>query len=120
MNQEVICIVCPRGCHIQVYEENETMVCEGNACSRGEVYAKQEVLSPKRMLTSSVKITHALHARCPVMSTSPIPKERIFDVLEVLKSITLQAPVHIHDVIVKDVLGLGIDIVATRSCDKII
>lgn len=119
MSKEVICIVCPKGCHIQVYEEGHNPPCEGNACHRGEVYALQEVRQPTRVLTGTVAIRHAVHARCPVMSSRPVPKEHLMAVMLALKDVELIAPMHMGDVVLSNVLGLGIDIVATRNLDRI-
>ena len=64
MEKEMICIVCPVGCHISV--NTETYEVKGNSCPRGEVYGKEELTAPKRVVTSTVKIKNALDKRCPV------------------------------------------------------
>lgn len=110
--KELICIVCPRGCHISV---DENMNITGNTCPRGKEYAINEMTHPTRMITSTVVIDGMELKRLPVMTSAPIPKDRIFDVMEEINKARAKAPVKIKDVIIKDVLGLGVDIVATRN-----
>jgi len=119
MNRELICIVCPKGCHIQVIGNDESPVCHGHACPRGEAYALQEIRSPKRMLTTTVTIRNALHPRCPVISSQPIPKEKMMEMLKILSKIEVEAPVKLDQVIVENILNTGIDILASRTLEKI-
>ena len=112
--KELICIVCPNGCHLRVDEENHYQV-TGNACPRGEEYGRAELLHPVRVLTGTVKIHSRTAARCPVKTKGPIPKEKILDAARALGSVNLQAPVHAGDVVLADVCGTGVDVVATRS-----
>ncbi len=112
--KELICIVCPKGCHLQVDEENGYKV-TGNGCPRGAVYGKKECTNPERVLTSVVRISGAMFPCCPVQTSSPVPKGRIFDVMKVLDNIEIKAPVKIGDIIVKNVCGTGADWIATRE-----
>jgi len=118
MNKQVICIVCPKGCKVLVSEENGNYTTTGNACIRGNVYGIQEAIHPKRMLTSTVKITGALHQRCPVVSSAPIDKEALFEVIKVLETISLSAPVTIEQIICHNVCNTGVDILVSRSMGK--
>jgi CxxC motif-containing protein len=111
---EVICVMCPKGCHLQVDEKNGYKV-TGNGCKRGLEYGKNELICPKRVLTSTVRVEGGLHNRLPVKSDGEIPKDRIMECMRLLDGITVQCPVRVKDVIIKDVLGLGVDIVAARN-----
>ena len=111
---EVICVMCPKGCHLQVDEENGYKV-TGNGCKNGLEYGKNELICPKRVLTSTVKAEGGLHNRLPVKSEGEIPKDRIMECMRLLDGITVKCPVKTRDVIIKDILGLGVDIVATRD-----
>ena len=117
---ELICITCPKGCtlHIDV-QEGKILSVTGNSCPRGKVYAENEVLHPVRMLTSTVSIKNGTIARCPVMTSIPIPKEKIFDVMKEIESIELEAPVALRDVLIHDICHTGADLVATRSVQMI-
>lgn len=110
-----ICIVCPRGCHLQVDDQNNVT---GNTCLRGKEYAINELTNPTRMITSTVAVASEELHRLPVMTSSPIPKGRIFDVMAEIDKARAQAPVHIGDVVIENVLGLGVDIKATRNIEK--
>lgn len=118
MKQELTCIVCPRGCLIQLVKEGESYVCSGNQCKRGEVYAIQEVTEPRRMITTTVKIEGSKLTRCPVVSRSAIKKEDIFKMIDVLEKVVIQAPINVNDVVVSNIIGSGIDIIASRSIKK--
>lgn len=115
--KELICIVCPRGCHLKVDEEHDYAV-TGNICPRGEAYGKRELTHPTRVITSTVRCTGGIYPRCPVKTSGPVPKERIFDVVAALDSVTVTAPVRLGQVVVKDVCGTGADFVATRALPR--
>ena len=112
---ELICITCPRGCHLQV---DENLNVTGNFCPRGVVYAKAELTHPVRMVTSTVAIVSESECRLPVKTKEPIPKELIFPVMEEIEKVSVKAPIKIGDVIIKDVLGTGVDIVATKNIER--
>ena len=113
--KEFICIVCPRGCHLKV---DDDMNVTGNTCPRGKVYALNEITNPTRMITSTVAIESTELRRLPVMTSAPIPKGKIFDVMAEINKVRVKAPVKINDVIIKNVLGLDSDIIATRNILK--
>lgn len=116
MKKTVTCITCPLGCDIVVTGEGETIVSiEGAACKRGVEYAKNEYANPLRILASLVKVEGAGVPLVPVRSKRPIPKDRIFDIMEKVRAVTLAAPVHADQVVITDVCGTGVDIVATAD-----
>ncbi len=112
------CIMCPMGCELTVtLEDGAVTGVSGNTCPRGDKYARDEVTAPKRMLTSTVRITGGLLPLLPVVSAAPLPKEKILACAAYLRGITVQAPVAAGDVVAADILGLGVDIVASRGMD---
>ena len=113
--KELICITCPRGCHLQV---DDSLNVTGNMCPRGALYAKAELTHPTRMVTSSVWVESKSESRLPVKTKDPIPKELIFKIMEEIENVTVKAPIRIGDVIIKDVLGTGVDIVATKNIER--
>lgn len=117
MNKELICICCPMGCHLSVDIENKKV--NGNTCKRGEVYGLNEVINPVRVITSTVKIKGAAFTVLPVKTKSGIPKKLNFEVMKVINSITVKAPIKCGDIIIKNILNTGIDLVATRSMEKV-
>ncbi|MGN1295625.1 MAG: DUF1667 domain-containing protein [Bacilli bacterium] len=111
----LICIVCPRGCHIQVDENNNV---SGNFCPRGKIYALNEITHPTRTITSTITVEEGEIARVPCVTSSPIPKENIFDVMDVIHKTKVKAPIEIGQVLISNILGLGIDIIASRSIER--
>ena len=118
MKKNLICVSCPLGCPIEVEIENGKVVAvTGNTCKRGDAYARAEITNPVRSLTTSVKVENGLHPVVPVKSSGPVPKDKMFDCMKEINSVTVKAPVKIGDVVIENILGLGVDIVAT-NCDS--
>lgn len=116
MKKEVICTVCPRGCHINVQGEGETVTSvEGYGCKRGLEYATNEFAHPVRILTTTVKIADTESDLLPVRSAKPLPKEKLFDCMDVIRKAQVKLPVKTHDVIIADICGTGVDIIATKN-----
>lgn len=114
--REMICIVCPKGCRLQVDEKPDgEIIVMGNGCNRGIPYAKKELTNPTRVITSTVKIRGGIHNRLPVKTSTDIPKGLNFDVMRELEKIEVEAPIKVGTVLIKNVLGTGADIVATRN-----
>ena len=116
--RELICIGCPLGCMLTV-EMNDGAVVNvtGNTCPRGKVYAEKEVTNPTRIVTSSVRVKGGDRVSVSCKTKSDIPKSKIFDVARALRDVEVQAPVAIGDVLVEDVAGTGVQIVATSHAD---
>ena len=118
--RELICIGCPLGCSLTVSMEGaEVVSVTGNTCKRGDVYARKEVTNPTRIVTSTVRVTGGSEAMVSVKTKEDIPKGKIFECVKALKSVEVPAPVHIGDILVKDVVGTGVDIVATKNVESI-
>lgn len=114
--RKLTCIGCPMGCQLTVTMENgEVTAVAGNTCPRGAAYAKDEVTNPTRIVTSIVKVKGGNLAAVCCKTQSVIPKGKIFDILEELKPIVMEAPVKIGDVIVANVAGTGVDVIATKN-----
>ena len=112
MATQLTCIICPNGCQLTI---DDDLNVTGNKCPRGIAYGKQEVTDPRRTLTSTIKIESNLMAVCPVKTSGTIRKDDLFKVMEIVNKTVAKAPIHIGDVIVKDVAGTGVDLVATRD-----
>lgn len=115
--RELVCVSCPMGCAITVElnDNGEVVSVTGNTCPRGDKYARQECLHPERMVTSTVKVEGGRLAVVPVKTAQPIPKELIFNCMQEINKVTMKAPVHIGDVVVQNVLGTGVDVLATNE-----
>ena len=114
--RNLTCINCPMGCALTIeMEGNEVVSISGNTCPRGEAYGRKEVTNPTRIVTSTVRVTGGAADMVSVKTKQDIPKEKIFECVKALRDVEVQAPVHVGDVIVSDVAGTGVDIVATRN-----
>jgi CxxC motif-containing protein len=114
--RELICIGCPMGCPLTVEMNGKEVVSvAGNTCPRGDAYARKEVTNPTRIVTSTVMVEGGTVDMVSVKTKEDIPKDKIFDCVKALKGIKVKAPIHIGDVIVSDVAGTGVDIVATKN-----
>ena len=118
-NKQITCIVCPIGCKIMVSVKGEKVeVFSGNKCKKGVDYAIYEALDPRRVLTSSILVEGGEWPLVSVKSSKPVPKNEIFDVLKEIKKVKINAPVKIGKIIIKDVAGTDIDIIATKTIKK--
>lgn len=110
------CIICPMGCELKATVENGAVLgVAGNQCPRGEKYARDEITAPQRMLTATVRIAGGVLPLLPVVSEAPLPKGRILDCAYALRNVTATAPVRAGDVVAANLLGLGVNIVASRD-----
>ena len=109
---KLTCIMCPVGCSLDVKKDkNGEIVVTGNSCIRGERYGKEEVTSPKRMVTTVAKTTTGFVS---VKTTNPIDKARVQDVVDEIGKLILDKPKY-GEVIIQNVLGLGADVVVTSG-----
>lgn len=116
MIKNMTCIQCPQGCQLKVNTENGYVISvTGNKCPKGEAYAKQEIANPMRTLASGVLAKGLELKIVPVKTAQPIPKAKIAEAMERIKNIVLTRSVACGEVIEKNFLSLGVDLVATRT-----
>ena len=116
MKKEIICTVCPRGCHIVVDGDGKNVnSLDGYGCKRGVTYAEAEYTNPVRILTTTVIAENKANELVPVRSNTPVPQSKLFECMEVIKKTTVKLPVKRYDVIIANVCGTGVDIVATKD-----
>ncbi|MBE5826231.1 MAG: DUF1667 domain-containing protein [Butyrivibrio sp.] len=119
-NRELTCIGCPMGCLLTVTLDNgEVTEVKGNTCAKGDIYARKEVVNPTRIVTSTVKIVGGDKERVSVKTANDIPKSKIFEVMKDIDAAVVNAPAKIGDVLVKNVAGTGVDVIATRNVDAV-
>ena len=111
---ELVCIGCPKGCQLTVDVDNDYQV-SGNSCQVGADYGRNELKNPTRVLTTTVKIKGAIHSCLPVRSSGAMPKSLLVDAVKSLKDVEVVAPVKMGDIIVKNIMGSGVDIIASRD-----
>ena len=113
MKRQLTCIICPRGCSLTVVPDANPVTVTGNGCPRGEKYGREECLHPVRTVTSIVRVKNREDTMVSVKTADPIPKEKIFECMEQIRSAAVDAPVQIGDIILKDVFGT--DVIATKN-----
>lgn len=113
--KEFVCIECPKGCRLSI---DENLNVTGNTCIRGKKYAINEVTCPKRIITSTVVVNSKIVSRLPVMTENDVPKELMFDIVKELNNVRVEVPVKCRDVIIENVCGTGVNIIATRTLEE--
>ncbi|MCF6464789.1 DUF1667 domain-containing protein [Clostridium sp. Cult2] len=112
------CKACPIGCELIITKSNSTpsgYVVEGNSCSRGMEFGIKEVTEPSRVLTGRVLLKNGTIKRLPVKTTGVIPKDKVDEVMKIFNSTEVMAPIKRGDIIIKNILGLGVDVIAARK-----
>jgi CxxC motif-containing protein len=119
MKKEIICISCPIGCRlIVILEDDAHVTVSGNKCPRGEVYGKEEILCPRRIVTAVVKTDSTSHPYVPVKTDKPLPREQIIPLLKELYGREAAIPIKRGDQLVIDFKGTGINVIITRTIKK--
>jgi CxxC motif-containing protein len=119
MKKEMICIGCPMGCYLTVdYVEKTVREVSGNRCKVGLEYAKKEISNPERTLTTTVHVKGGHLPLVSVRTNKPIPKNKIFDTMNLLATVEVEAPVKIGDPIIQNIFNTGVNIVATKKIMK--
>ena len=116
MKKSIVCTVCPQGCEIEAeFTCAADIVVRGNSCPRGERYAKDECLAPKRTFTSSVRIDAEGRRMLPVRTNEPVAKDMLLACADAVRKIHVDGHVSAGQVLQKDFLGTGADLVATMT-----
>ena len=114
MTRDLVCIICPRGCNLKVeLEGKEIKDVTGNGCPRGLQYAENECLNPQRTVTSTIRCTDGRPVS--VKTDRAIPKDKVFECMKMINSAIAPLPIHIGDVMIKDVFGSNV--VATENIE---
>jgi CxxC motif-containing protein len=117
--KKFICIRCPKGCEILTTLDGYAIKSiKGNVCKLGSDYVQQEIEDPRRIITTTVKVKNGIHPLVPVWTTDGIPKAKIFELMSILRSIELDAPVEPDTLILKNVFDTGVDIVTSAGVQK--
>lgn len=116
MKRELTCISCPIGCLLTVEEDEAgTLRVHGNACKRGEVYGIKEVTAPMRTVTSTVRVLNGAKPLASVRTQTDIPKDKIFDCMTAIKGVRRKAPISAGDIMIENVAGTGVNVIATST-----
>lgn len=114
--RQLTCIQCPRGCQVEVQlDKGEVKAVAGNSCKRGDAYARKEVVNPTRIVTSTVCVEGGIYERVPVKTLRDVPKDLVFDIMDVVNKVHVKAPVRAGDILVEDICGTGVSLVTTAN-----
>ena len=121
IKKNMTCIICPMGCNLDITFDDATstvLKVTDNGCPRGPKYAAKELTNPTRTLTSTIKVTAGTLPVVPVKSAAELPRDSLLQFMEVIRRATAPAPIRIGDVLIPDILGSGVDIIATADVEK--
>ncbi|NLY39240.1 MAG: DUF1667 domain-containing protein [Firmicutes bacterium] len=116
--EELTCIECPLSCTLRLKETDGKIEVSGNQCRRGEEYGRKEALHPCRSLTTTVATGYAHCPRLPVRTAGEIPRELLFAALREIKKLVVREPVLTGQVLIKNLLGTGVDVIATGELNE--
>ena len=115
IEEKIICITCPKGCTLDVTREGQTVLKVSPGCKRGHEYVQRELTDPRRMVATTVRVRGGTHPLLPVATAAPFPKPRIFELMDALREMELNAPLKNGQLVLENALGTGIDILASRD-----
>ena len=115
MKRNLICITCPRGCALEAEINDRQVTVTGHSCPKGEEYAVQECLHPVRTVTATVRVANRNNTMVSVKTETPVAKERMMEVVALLRKCTVEAPLNIGDVVMQEACGSRI--VVTKKID---
>ena len=112
MKRDLICIVCPKGCNLNVETDGADVVSvSGNTCKRGIEYAINECTNPVRWVTTTMKTKDG--EPVSVKTDRAIPKDKMLEIMQIINKQTISLPIHIGDVIIENVFGCNV--IATQN-----
>ncbi len=116
MDRIFTCLLCPNGCEIEVrYEDRRIHEISGALCSKGDQYVRQELLDPRRSIASSILVKNGHLPLVSVRLSRAVSKNMIFPIMAEIRKQQVEAPVALGQVLIRQVLGLDCDVVATKN-----
>ncbi len=112
----IICVACPRGCRITIESRGDKIKSiTGYGCKKGKEYAREEFKNPTRILPTTVRVKNGELPLVSVKTESPIPKKDLLPAMKETVNINVKAPVNIGDIIVENIAGTGVNLIATNN-----
>jgi len=115
MEGHITCVICPVGCKVFIRKDGVHYTIEGNRCQRGEEYARNELMMPRRILTTSIGVSNGILPLVSVKTPRPIDRARIKEIMKEIRDLSIVAPVAVGDTVVEDIDGEGTPLLATRA-----
>lgn len=121
VNKKLRCIVCPEGCTLNIsYNKSDLTInlIEGFSCKRGVKFANQEIKNPLRTMTTTIAIESEYKNRLSVRSSNAAPKDKIKEMVFAAKKIRIKPPVKMGDILVRNFLNTGVDLISSETLKK--
>ncbi len=115
---KITCVACPMGCKLCIEETDDGYIINGNICRKGEEYGIQEMTDPRRNISSTAKVSGSYIRVLPVKTDKPLPKDKIFNAMKEINALRLESPIKIGDIVIRNVAGTDVNIIATRSIES--
>jgi CxxC motif-containing protein len=115
MAERLTCVLCPIGCELEIERAGDVLEVRGGRCEKGESFAAEEIFKPKRNLATSVPLRGTFSRMVSVRLTGPVPRGLIFPILAEIFKLRPDPPVRRGDILIKNVLETGVDVIATRT-----
>lgn len=112
---EMICTVCPLGCEVKIIVKEDDYIIDKNQCEKGKEYIINQLNNPHSILTTTVKVSNSKFNRLTVKTEREIPKVKMMECMELLQEVEVTPPIRVGDIIVENILELGVNVVATRT-----
>jgi len=116
--KEITCIACPAGCRISIIFSHGEYFFTGNKCEKGEVFARTEMISPVRSLTTTVRTVFPDAPVIPVRTNKEVPKQKIKEIIRELSGIIVKERIGIGDTVASGIAGTDCDIIASSNILK--
>lgn len=110
--KELVCIVCPNSCKLLIADDNTVT---GHKCARGIKFAKEELTCPKRTVCTTVATAFADFPVLPVRTSEDISKDLMFELMALINDFKLEKKVGRGEVVIKNLLNTGVDLISTSS-----
>jgi len=113
----IICVGCPVGCTVSlaIGDDGKLAAITGCKCKAGKKYVVEEYKNPVRVLTGTIVTQDSAWPLLPVRTAAPIPKAKLLPGMRVLAKTRIKPPVKIGDVVISNLLGTRVSVVATSD-----
>ena len=113
LNKKLTCIVCPVGCNLKINSiDGCSYIVKGYKCKKGKIFAEEEIIDPRRIITTTIKIDSKRLNRLPVKTNNPVPKDKIINFVKQIKKIKIKPPIRMGDILSRNIFNSGVDIIS--------
>jgi CxxC motif-containing protein len=117
---ELVCIACPIACRLTVAQTDDgTVSVAGNRCPKGELYGREEMLAPRRVVTAVVPTSSMDFPCVPVRTDTPVSRDLVMELLKGLYRLRVDLPVRNGQVLVEDFHGARVIVTRTLPPDQV-